>query len=111
MINFKKGDVVLLPYPYSDDFSTAKVRPALIISNPDYGLDRFVGVQITSQLSNNEYSYRISKNEVDFDLHKISEVRVNTLVTFSSNLIRKRLGKFNNDSIERVSEMVIELLK
>ena len=35
MINYKRGDVILVPFPFSDQ-STTKKRPAVIISSNNY---------------------------------------------------------------------------
>jgi len=50
-MNYSKGDVVLLPYPFTD-LSTSKVRPAVVISsNKGKYADLFV-VPITSRTKN-----------------------------------------------------------
>lgn len=50
-MNYSKGDVVLLPYPFTD-LSTTKVRPAVIVaSNKGKYSDLFV-VPITSRTGN-----------------------------------------------------------
>ena len=33
MAKYRRGDIVKVPYPYSDDFSQSKIRPAIIVSN------------------------------------------------------------------------------
>ena len=50
-MNYSKGDVVLLPYPFTD-LSTNKVRPAVVVSsNKGKYSDLFV-VPITSRINN-----------------------------------------------------------
>ena len=50
-MNYSKGDIVLLPYPFTD-LSTSKVRPAVVVSsNKGKYSDLFV-VPITSRTSN-----------------------------------------------------------
>jgi mRNA interferase MazF len=46
MPNYKQGDIVLLPYPYSD-LSTSKPRPAVILSKESFEGD-FLVAKITS---------------------------------------------------------------
>ena len=43
---FNRGAVVLLPFPFSDQ-SSAKIRPAVIVS-PHYPSDNFLVVAVTS---------------------------------------------------------------
>lgn len=46
--DFAPGDVVVVPFPYSDGFAE-KRRPALVVSNDDVGAEGFVWVvMITS---------------------------------------------------------------
>lgn len=50
-MNYSKGDIVLLPYPFTD-LSTSKVRPAVVVaSNKGKYADLFV-VPITSRTNN-----------------------------------------------------------
>jgi mRNA interferase MazF len=52
MTDFKFGDVVLVPFPFSDQISTKK-RPAVIVSSPAYHQSRpdLILMAITSQTS------------------------------------------------------------
>jgi mRNA interferase MazF len=61
MARFVKGDVVVVPFPFSD-LTQAKRRPALIISNLD-GNDLIL-CQITSQSIKDNYA--ISLIDQDF---------------------------------------------
>jgi len=50
-MNYSKGDIVLLPYPFTD-LATSKVRPAIVVSsNKGKYADLFV-VPITSRTNN-----------------------------------------------------------
>ena len=46
MTGYKRGAIVLLPFPFSDQ-SSAKVRPA-IVASPDYPSDDLLVVAVTS---------------------------------------------------------------
>jgi mRNA interferase MazF len=46
MTGYKRGTIVLLPFPFSDQTS-AKIRPAVVVS-PDYPSDDLLVVAITS---------------------------------------------------------------
>ena len=62
MEEFVKGDVVVVPFPFSD-LSEAKRRPALVIA--DLAGDDFILCQITSQ--NVKDSYSIPLDEEHFE--------------------------------------------
>jgi mRNA interferase MazF len=79
MARFIKGDVIVVPFPYTD-LSNAKKRPALVIT--ELIGDDVIICQITSHLSRDIYS--ISLNDNDFEngkLKHISNIRPNRLVT------------------------------
>ena len=46
MTGYKRGAIVLLPFPFSDQ-SSAKIRPAVVVS-PDYPSDDLLVVAVTS---------------------------------------------------------------
>ncbi len=62
MERFMKGDVVVVPFPFSD-LTRAKRRPALIIAELEG--DDLILCQITSQRIKDKYA--ISINEDDFE--------------------------------------------
>ena len=46
MTGYKRGAIVLLPFPFSDQ-SSVKIRPAVVVS-PDYPSDDLLVVAVTS---------------------------------------------------------------
>jgi mRNA interferase MazF len=96
MINFERGDVVLLPFPFSDQ-SSSKIRPA-IIAHPKYPSDDLLVVGITSvgdSLRPGEFFIRDWK--VAGLLHPSYAKR--TIATVRFNLIRRRLGTIQSDDL------------
>jgi mRNA interferase MazF len=84
MAKFVKGDVVVVPFPFSD-LTQAKRRPALVISKLDG--DDIILCQITSQ--NIKDSYAISIDDKDFEtggLKQPSNVRPNRVFTADSHI-------------------------
>ncbi len=85
MAKFVKGDVVVVPFPFSD-LTQAKRRPALVISKLDG--DDIILCQITSQ--NIKDSYAISIDDKDFEtggLKQPSNVRPNRVFTADSHIV------------------------
>lgn len=62
MAKFVKGDVVVVPFPFSD-LTQSKRRPALVITALDR--DDLILCQITSQTIKDKYA--ISVNDNDFE--------------------------------------------
>ena len=79
MAKFIKGDVVVIPFPFSD-LTQAKRRPAVVITA--LGGDDVILCQITSQTIKDNYA--LSLDDKDFEtgsLKQPSNVRPNRIFT------------------------------
>jgi mRNA interferase MazF len=106
---FIKGDVVVIPFPFSD-LSQSKRRPALIIA-PLEGDDAIL-CQITSKTIQDIYA--ISIDDSDFDagsLKQSGNIRPNRLFTADSHIILYRAGHIKNDKLNQVIEKLVEIIK
>ncbi|MCK8517397.1 type II toxin-antitoxin system PemK/MazF family toxin [Methanoculleus sp. 7T] len=104
-----KGDVVIVPFPFSD-LSTVKRRPALVVAVP--GGDDIILCQITSQQVRDRYAVGIT--DIDFaegTLHKPSNIRPNRLFSASFDLILYRAGHLNDQATRSVVTRIIEILQ
>ena len=109
MGRFIKGDIVVVPFPFSD-LSKSKRRPALVIKNLKG--DDIILLQITSQATKDEYSIPI-KNE-DFEtgsLKKISNVRPNRVFTADSKIILYKVGHLKKEKINEIINKILTLIK
>ena len=109
MGRFVKGDVVILPFPFSD-LSASKKRPALVLATPKD--DEAIVCQITSQSSRIEYA--ISLTETDFSQGKLKEasyIRPNHLFMAEPKIIAYCAGKLKPEKIEEVIQGVIMILR
>lgn len=94
MTNYKFGDVVLVPFPFTDQ-TTTKKRPSVIVSSADYQRERsdLILIAVTSQ----------SNPTSSFGEMTISEWRAAGLIkpsiikpvltTISKGLVIKKLGQ------------------
>ena len=103
------GEVVLVPFPFSD-LSDAKVRPAVNLA--DVGRGDWVLCQITS----NPYGdpHALPLDSADFasgGLLVASYARPGKLFTANSTLIIRSVGKLNDTSFQGILEVVIRLLR
>jgi len=106
---FIKGDVVVIPFPFSD-LSQSKRRPALIIAS--LAGDDAILCQITSKTIQDIYA--ISIDDSDFDdgsLKQSGNIRPNRLFTADSHIILYRAGHIKNDKLNQVIEKLVEIIK
>jgi mRNA interferase MazF len=106
---FVKGDIVVIPFPFSD-LSQAKRRPALVIA-PLEGND-VVLCQITSKTVKDTYS--ISIDEADFtsgSLRQPGNIRPNRLFTADSHIILYQVGSIRKEKLIQVIERVVEIIR
>jgi mRNA interferase MazF len=109
MGRFVKGDVVIVPFPFSD-LSNHKRRPALVVATM-LGEDVIL-CQITSKAVSD--SYAIPFSDADFThggLHQESNIRPNRLFTADSSIILRRAGVLAVSKVNEVIEMIIKLIK
>lgn len=109
MARFVKGDVVVLPFPFTD-LSLSKKRPAVILSDPQG--DDFIMLQITSK--NVKDSYAIPLLQSDFasgSLKQDSNIRPNKIFTLDRNLILYKAGHLTNDKLNACINQVCALIK
>ena len=99
--NYKRGDVVLLPFPFSDQ-SSAKIRPAVIVSS-EYPSDDLLVVAVTSvgdPLRPGEFAIKFWR-EVGL-IHPSFAKRAVASVT--SELVRRQLGRLRATDLARLDE-------
>jgi mRNA interferase MazF len=97
---FVKGDVVVVPFPFSD-LTQAKRRPALVVSVLEG--DDLILCQVTSQLVKD--SYAISIEGRDFEeggLKQKSNVRPNRLFTADGHIVLYRIGNLKKDKLNEI---------
>ncbi|MCE5345543.1 MAG: type II toxin-antitoxin system PemK/MazF family toxin [Bacteroidales bacterium] len=108
MERFIKGDIVVIPFPFSD-LSGSKKRPALVIA--DLQGDDIILCQITSQQTRDKYAIQVK--ESDFKSGKLtapSNIRPNRIFTADKNIIIKKAASLNETAINAVIQKVISIL-
>ena len=108
MATFVKGEVVVLPFPYTD-LSTTKKRPALVLAAPRD--DEIIVCQITSQSSRGEYAVELSSDDFsDGGLSRDSYIRPNHLFTAEPNIISYSAGNLKKEKILEIIQEVVTIL-
>jgi mRNA interferase MazF len=106
---FVKGDVVVLPFPFSD-LSQAKRRPALVVA--EAGGNELLLCQITSQAIRDRHT--VALNTADFEsgsLNKQSNVRPNRIFTADAGLVMCSAGHLLTTKTGEVVEKLVVLLR
>jgi len=109
MEEFIKGDVVVLPFPFSDLSKSIK-RPALIIAKLKG--DDIILCQITSEARIDDYS--IILEDKDFKKGKLpltSLVRPNRLFTADKSIILYKVGSLKENKIKEIENALIKIIK
>ena len=111
IIEFRRGDIVLIPFPYVTDLSKTRERPAVIIQN-DVG-NRFspnlIVAAISSQIPGKEYPVHFfvregSEEAEGTGLQKDSIVQTEIILTIPKTSVTKRLGRFNNAAMNAIDQ-------
>jgi len=104
-----RGDIVVLPFPFSD-LTNSKRRPALVVATLEG--DDLILCQITSQKIRDRYA--VSINAEDFEsgtLKQASNARPNRLFTADRNIILYSAGRLRSDKVFSVINKIIDILR
>ena len=105
-MSFNRGDVVLVPFPFTD-LTAQKQRPALVISSNSFNRSfaDIVLVGITSQIPLDlpANDYPLTSNEQRMaGLPRPSIVKAAKVVTLSQALIRKTIGRLPAQTVDHI---------
>ncbi len=109
MARFVKGDIIVVPFPFSD-LTQTKRRPALVISALE-GNDLSL-CQITSQSVRDNYA--ILLDDKDFNTGSLKQsnyIRPNRIFTADNHIVLYRVGDLKLDKINEIIEKVIEIIR
>lgn len=104
-MKYKQGDIILLPYPYTD-LSNTKQRPAVIVSNDSANKHHFIVAKITSVIRDDKFLFSIEHTDIDRELKYVSEVRINELFTVSPSIVIKKFASFRREPLKRLTEHI-----
>jgi len=107
---FHQGDIVLLPFPYTD-LSSSKKRPAIILSKDSVNKNCFIVAAVTSVIRNDVFSFSLPPADLSSPLPKPSEARTNLIFTAHPSLILKKVSSVKKTALLRLSNLVKENLE
>ena len=109
MERFIKGDVVVVPFPFSD-LSQAKRQPVLVMAELEG--DDLILCQITSQTIRDRYAVPIDENDFETGtVRRRSNARPNRIFTTNHRIILYRVGHLKPDKISEVIERIVDILQ
>jgi mRNA interferase MazF len=104
MERFVRGDVVVVPFPFTD-LTQTKRRPALVLTNLQ-GSDLIL-CQITSQASRGRSAIALGLDDFrDGSLNRISNVRPDRLFTADQAIVLYRAGGLSDEKIAEILAQV-----
>lgn len=108
MGRFVKGDIVVIPFPFSD-LSGSKRRPAIVLADLDG--DDLILAQITSKDIGDSYSVALTVSDIcDGTLGKESNIRPNKLFTAEESLVLYKVGVLTPEKLRITINTVVKIL-
>ena len=107
---FERGKIILVPFPFTD-LSSSKLRPALIVSDPEY-TDKDVSVVfISSKITKGKKTtdYLLKPNDAHFDqtgLKAASLIKCNKIATLDKKIVLGEIGFLHPDCQKRVDQNI-----
>jgi len=96
----KPGDLVLIPFPFSD-LQSAKKRPVMVLTPPDRHAD-FIGLAVTSVAHPHGALPIETADLVEGTLPKACWIRFDKVFTLSESSIVKTFGTVSPQTLQRV---------
>jgi len=111
MTVYKRGDVVLVPFPFSDQ-TTTKKRPAVVVSSDVYN-NTSLDIIIMAITSQTEKTFAIGecliKDWRNAGLLKPSSIKP-VISTIEQALVLRKLGELSSDDLISLGNSLKELL-
>ncbi|HLD88836.1 MAG TPA: type II toxin-antitoxin system PemK/MazF family toxin [Candidatus Nanoarchaeia archaeon] len=107
MERFVKGDVVVLPFPYTD-FSSVKKRPAVVIAN--LRGQNIILAQITTNQRNDEDLISLTRKDfASGSLSSDSFIMAALIFTADASQIEYKAGKIKTEKVKEVQNKLVEV--
>lgn len=109
MAKFIKGDVIVIPFPFTD-LTSSKRRPAVILA--DIKGDDYLMLQITSQYVKDGYAIPLLEEDFQMgSLQRDSNIRPNKIFTLDGSLILYKIGHLTKGKIDECVQKVCNIIQ
>lgn len=102
---YKQGDIVLLPFPFTD-LTQSKNRPAIIVAQKASRNNDFIVAKITSNIHRDSESFLLNTSDIIGTLPAISEVRCNELMTIAQRRIIKKYATLEKEPLKTLCDKI-----
>jgi mRNA interferase MazF len=105
MTNFNHGDIILVPFPFTDQKSTKK-RPAVVISSPAYNNERpdLIIMAVTSQIKPTSIIGEVTiQSWQEAGLLKPSIIKP-VITTIEKKLVIQSMGHLNEKDLSSLQD-------
>lgn len=109
----KKGDIVLVRFPFTD-FSSEKLRPGLVIAPENEEGDVLLAFITTQIVPKSVHDILLSSKDLDFSstrLKKDSLIKLNKMMAINKRIIIGKIGELSQQRVDEVSSKLRALLK
>jgi len=110
----KRGDIVLLSFPFTD-LRARKVRPALVVSSNSFNRSQdAIFVFITAKEYTGQFNIRIEETDPSFQTTKLktaSTLRISKLMCLEQKLAIRRLGHADKHILNKVNTALKSLFE
>lgn len=104
-----KGDVIVVPFPFSD-LTQSKRRPALVVAQLEG--DDLILCANTSQQVRDRYSLALTDDDFETgSLRQTSNIRPNRLSTADTHIVLYQIGHLKAQKLDTVISRVVEILR
>ncbi len=115
MTPYKRGDVVLVAFPFTD-LTTTKMRPAIVISSEKINrkFNDIVVAAVTSNISKKPSEDELlltTSDQTCAGLPKTSMAKLSKIVTLDQRLIRKKLGYIPTETLLKITHIIYSVLQ
>jgi mRNA interferase MazF len=103
----KKGDIILVPFPFTD-LKGFKKRPAVVLYNDSF--DVVVSFITTNLVWNEKTDILIKPNNTN-RLKRTSLIRTNKLATIKNTIIIGKIGELDRKTVDELNEKLIQIFE
>ena len=111
-MNAKQRDLLLVPFPFSDQ-SGKKVRPIVVVSNNEFNQlsEDLIVIGITSNISKDKYTLELTNKDLEEgELFDLCCIKVENIIKIDKQLIIKKIGKLKKEKFMNIINILNTIL-